>query len=103
MVIPKTFVYEGTYVSILSSTSWQDLGSPHIVPITHNMLAFNRTTSQLLWILPKLPITLGGNIFYIDVMVAQSLLDFVGLLGPIFCNRASSRNFSDAYPTILWV
>lgn len=45
------------------------------------MLSFNKGTSQSLGILPKLPITLGGNVLYIDVMVVQGLLDFNLLLG----------------------
>jgi len=45
------------------------------------LLAFNRGTSQLLGILPKLPITLGGEIVYIDMMVVQDPLDFNLLLG----------------------
>jgi hypothetical protein len=76
MVVPSTIIDEGASVSILSSTTWQALGSPQLVPITQNLLAFNRGTSQPLGILPKLPITLGGKIVYIDVMVVQGPLDF---------------------------
>lgn len=45
------------------------------------MLAFNRGANQSLGILPKLPITLGGKIVYIDMMVVQGPLDFNLLLG----------------------
>ena len=57
------------------------MGSPQLVPITQNLLAFNIGISQPLGILPKLPITLGGKIVYIDVMVVQGPLDFNLLLG----------------------
>ena len=42
---------------------------------------FNRRTSQLLGILPKLPVTLGGKTVNIDVMVVLGPLDFNLLLG----------------------
>ena len=45
------------------------------------MLAFNKGTSQPLWVLPKFPIALGGKTIYIDVMVVQGPLDFNLLLG----------------------
>ena len=64
-----TIVDEGAYVSILSSTAWQDLGSPHLVLATDQILAFNRRPIAPLGILPHLPITLGGKFFCIDVMV----------------------------------
>jgi len=80
MAIPSAVIDEGAFVSILSSTTWQDLRSPHLVPVTHNPLAFNRGMSQPLGILPKFPITLGGNTFYVDVMVVQGPLDFNLLL-----------------------
>jgi len=73
---PSTLIDECEYVSILSSTTWQALGSPQFVPITQNLLAFNRGTSQLLGILPKFPITLGGKVIYLDMMVVQGPLDF---------------------------
>ena len=53
------------------------LGSPPLVPVTLNLLGFKRGTSQPLWILPQLPITLGGNFFYLIVMV---------VLGPLYYN-----------------
>ncbi len=65
----------------MSSTTWKDLGSPHLAPVTHNLLAINGGTSQPLRILPKFPITLGGKIVYIDVMVVQGPLDFNLILG----------------------
>jgi len=74
-------VDEGAFVNILSSFACQDLGSPQLVPITHNLLAFNKTISEPLGILPKLPITLEGKIVYIDLMIVQGPLDFNFLFG----------------------
>jgi len=81
MVVHGTILYEGTFVSIMSSTTWQALGSPYLVHVTQNMLAFNGGTSQPLVILPKFPITLGGKTIYIDVMIVQGPLYFNFLLG----------------------
>ena len=79
--IPQTLINEGSSVSILSSISWQALGCPHLVPVTHNMLAFNERTSQPLGTLPQFPVTLEGKTVFIDVMVVQDPLDFSLLLG----------------------
>jgi hypothetical protein len=79
--IPQTLIDEGASVIILSSISWQDFGYPQLVPITQNMLAFNRRTSHPLGVLPQFPITLGGITVFIDVMVVQDPLDFDLLLG----------------------
>jgi hypothetical protein len=57
------------------------LGCPQLAPVTQNLLAFNRRTSQPLGTLPQFPITLGGKIVFIDVMVVQDPLDFTLLLG----------------------
>jgi hypothetical protein len=72
---------EGSSVSILSSIAWQALGCPPLAPVTQNLLAFNRRTSQPLGTLPQFPITLGRKIVFIDVMVVQDPLDFSLLLG----------------------
>ena len=61
MVVPENIIDEGASVSILSSNTWKALGSPQLVPITQNMLAFNRGTSQPLGILLKLPIIWEGK------------------------------------------
>jgi len=45
MIAYGTIIDEGAYVSILSSIAWQVLGSPPLVPVTQNILAFNRGTS----------------------------------------------------------
>ncbi len=80
MAVPGTLLDEGVSVSIMSSTTWQDLGSPHLVHVTQNLLTFDGGTSQPLGILPKFPITLGGKTVYIDVVI-QGALDFNLLLG----------------------
>ena len=46
------------------------------MPVTKNLLAFNRGTSQPLGILLKFTITLGGMTIYVDMMVFQGPLDF---------------------------
>jgi hypothetical protein len=79
--VTKTLIDEGSSVSILSSIAWQTLGCPSLVPVTQNLLAFNRRTSQPLGTLPQFPITLGGKTVFIDVMVVQDPLDFSLLLG----------------------
>jgi hypothetical protein len=72
---------EGSSISILSSIAWKALGYPLLVPVTKNLLSFNRRTNQPLGTLPQFPITLGGKIVFIDVMVVQDPLDFALLLG----------------------
>jgi hypothetical protein len=79
--VTKTLIDEGSSVSILSSIAWQALGCPPLAPVTQNLLAFNRRTSQPLGTLPQFPITLGGKTVFIDVMVVQDPLDFSLLLG----------------------
>ena len=79
--ILRTIVEEGAYVSILSSTTWQAIGSSPLVPAFDQILAFNRRPTAPLGILPHLLITLGGKIVCIDVMVVQGPLYFNLLLG----------------------
>lgn len=74
--VRHTNVDEGASISILSPTTWQALGSPQLVLVTQNLLNFNRTISEPLGILPKLPITMEGKIVCIDLMVFQGQLDF---------------------------
>ena len=76
-----TIVDEGDFVSILSSTAWKALGSPHLVPTTNQILSFNRIPTPPLGTLPYFPIILGGKNVCIDVMVVQGPLDFNLLLG----------------------
>jgi hypothetical protein len=79
--VTKTLIDEGSSVSIFSSIAWNDLGCPPLAPVTQNLLAFNRRTSQPLGTLPQFPITLRGKTVFIDVMVVQDPLDFSLLLG----------------------
>jgi hypothetical protein len=79
--VTKTLIDEGSSVSILSSIAWKALGCPTLAPVTQNLLAFNRRTSQPLGTLPQFPVTLGGKTVFIDVMVVQDPLDFSLLLG----------------------
>jgi hypothetical protein len=79
--VPQTLIDEGASASILSFVAWYALGCPQLEPVTQNLLAFNRRTSQPLGILPQFPVTLGGKIVFIDVMVVQDPLDFTLLLG----------------------
>jgi hypothetical protein len=90
--VPQTLIDEGASVSILSSFSWQALGCPPLASVTQNLLAFNRITSQPLGTLPQFPVTLGGKIVFIDVMVVQDPLDFTLLLG---------RDYVDAMKSIV--
>jgi hypothetical protein len=79
--IPKTIIDEFAYVSILSMNFWHAFGSLHIVPLTQNMLTFDRRVSKPLGILPLFLVTLGGKTFCIDVMVVHDPLEFNLLLG----------------------
>jgi hypothetical protein len=79
--VPQTLIDEGSSVSILSSIACQALGCPPLAPVTYNLLAFNRRTSQTLETLPQFLVTLGGKTVFIDVMVVQDPLDFSLLLG----------------------
>jgi hypothetical protein len=72
---------EGASVSILSSVAWYALGFLQLAPVTQNLLAFNKRTSQPLGILPQFPVTLGGKTIFIDVMVVRDPLDFALFLG----------------------
>lgn len=76
MPIPSTIIDEGVSSSILSATTLQDLSSLRLAPITHNLLAFNKRTSQALGILHNFPINLGGKFTYLDVKVVQGPFDF---------------------------
>ena len=80
-IMLHTTIDEGDFVSILSSNSWQAIGSPKLVPASDQILDFNRRPIAPLGILPHFPITLGRKIVCIDVMVVQGPLDFNMLLG----------------------
>ena len=69
MIMVNTIIDEGAYVSILSSTAWEALGSPSLLPEMRNLTGFDKGTSRLLGILPNVPITLRRKIVYMNVMV----------------------------------
>jgi hypothetical protein len=79
--IYQCIVDEGASASILSSLVWKVLGSPELVSSSHELLAFDRRPSEYLGVLPQLPISLGGKIILVDVIVVQGPLDFNMLLG----------------------
>jgi hypothetical protein len=65
--VTKTLIDEGSSVSILSSIAWQALGCPSLVPVTQNLLAFNRRTSLLeIWLKQKMKqmvkVVIDGNL-----------------------------------------
>jgi hypothetical protein len=78
--IYQCIVDEGASASTLSSSVWKDLGSPKLVFASHELLAFDRRPSEYLWVLPQLPISLGGKIVLVDVIVVQGQLYFNMLL-----------------------
>ena len=75
-----TIIDEGASVSILSSTVWKALGSPSLLPEMQNLTSFNKGTSQLLGILPSLPITSRRKTINLNIMVVQGPLDYNLLL-----------------------
>jgi hypothetical protein len=74
-------VDEGASTSILSSLTWQDLGSPNLVLATGELLDFNIISTEVLGILPQFPITLGRNIVLVDLLVVPGPLYFNMILG----------------------
>jgi len=80
-VVPGTVLDKGASVSLMPSTTWQALGSPQLVAVAQNLIAFDGGTTQPLGILLKFPINFGGKTVYIDVLVTQGALDFSLLLG----------------------
>jgi hypothetical protein len=79
--IYRCIVDEGASASILSSSVWKVLGSPELVSASHELLAFDRHPSEYLGVLLQFPISLGGNIVCVDVIVVQGSLDLNMLLG----------------------
>jgi hypothetical protein len=79
--IPNTVIDKHASIIILSANAWKDFGSPKLAPMTLNLLTFERRASPPLGILPQFLVTLGGKMFYIDVMVVHDPLDFNLLLG----------------------
>jgi hypothetical protein len=87
--IYRCIVDEGDSASILSSWDWKPLGSPELVTTLHELLDFDRRPSEYLGILPQFPISLGGKIFLVYVIVVQGPLYFNTLLG---CNYVYTMN-----------
>jgi hypothetical protein len=79
--IYRCIVDEGVSISILSSSVWKVLGSPELVSALHDLLDFDKHPSEYLGILPHFPISLGGKIVLVDVIVVQGPLYFNMLLG----------------------
>jgi hypothetical protein len=68
--IYQCIVDEGASTSILSSSAWKYLGSPNLFSALHALLDFDRCPSEYF------PISLGGKIVLVDVMVVQGSLYF---------------------------
>jgi hypothetical protein len=79
--IYRCIVDEESSPSILSSSVWKVLGSPEIVSSSHELLAFDRCPSEYLGVQPQLPISLGGKIARVNVIVVQGPSDFNMILG----------------------
>lgn len=98
MIVSGTIIDEGASVSILSSTAWKVLGLPSLMPVTQNLLGFNKGTSWPLGILPKLSITLGRKTIRLNVMVVPGPLDYNLLLGHDYV-----YNMEAIISTLFWV
>lgn len=72
----STIIDKGASVSIPSSTAWKALGSPSLMPVTQNLLGFNKGTGQPLGILLKVPVTLRRKTIHLNVMIVQGPLDY---------------------------
>jgi hypothetical protein len=79
--IYRCIVDEGASASILSSSVWKVLGSPKLVSTSHELLAFDIRPSEYLGVVPQFPISLGGKIVRVNVIVVQGPLYFNMLLG----------------------
>jgi hypothetical protein len=79
--IPNTIIDEGYFVIILFANAWHTCGSLQLVPVTQNLLTFDRRVSQLLGIFLQFSITLGGKMVYVNVMLVHDPLEFSLLLG----------------------
>jgi hypothetical protein len=79
--IYRCIVDEGASTSNLSSSNWKSMGSPKLGSASHELLAFDKCTSEYLGVLLQLPISLGGKTILVDVIVVQGPLDFNMLLG----------------------
>jgi len=77
-------VDEGASKSILSSSAWQDIGSPKLVLDTNQLLVFDRIPHEALGILPQWPIMVGGKVFLVDMNVMDGPLDFNMIIGHVY-------------------
>jgi hypothetical protein len=66
------------------------LGSLELVSSLHELLYFDRCTSEYLGILPQFPISLGGKTILVNVIVVQGSLRFNMILG---CDYVYGMNF----------
>lgn len=57
------------------------MGSPKLLAIDIQLLASDRRLGESVGVLPQFPITLGGNIFLIDMILFDHPLEFNILLG----------------------
>ena len=71
---------EGASIGILSTIPWKSLSCPKLVPSLSQLLAFNRSSSEPLGVLPQNPITLGGKTVFIDIMFVEGPLELNMLL-----------------------
>jgi hypothetical protein len=80
-IINLCIVDEGASTSILSSSSWQSLGSPKIVSAISELLDFDRRPTECMGCIPQLHITLGGNTILVNILVVSEPLGFNMILG----------------------
>ena len=73
-------VNEGSSASIISSLTWKALGSPKLLVVDNQFLAYDRKPGESMRVLPQFPITLGGKTVLINMMVVDCPLDFNMLL-----------------------
>jgi len=59
-------VDEGSFASIISSLTWKVLGSPKLLIVDSQLLAYDRRPGESMGVLPQLHITLGGKTSFID-------------------------------------
>jgi len=69
-------VDEGSSASIISSSTWKDLGSPKLLVANSQFLTYDRRLGECLGVIPQLIITLGGKTVLIDMVVADFPLEF---------------------------
>jgi hypothetical protein len=69
--IRQSIVDEGSYASILSSSTWKSLGSPKLVSATSEFLAFERRHRECMGFLPQFPTTLGENTILFDLLLLK--------------------------------